>query len=86
MSKTFSFEIKKRDKKSRARLGVVHTPHGDIQTPIYMPVGTQACVKAMTSREMHEIGTQILLSTTLCSFLTLPVWLAVGSKFVIPLM
>ena len=64
MSKTFSFEIKKRDKKSRARLGVVHTPHGDIQTPIYMPVGTQACVKAMTSREMHEIGTQILLSNT----------------------
>ena len=64
MSKTFSFEIKKRDKKSRARLGVVHTAHGDIQTPIYMPVGTQACVKAMTSREMHEIGTQILLSNT----------------------
>ena len=49
MSKALTFEVKKRDAKSRARLGVVHTPHGDIQTPIYMPVGTQACVKAMTS-------------------------------------
>ena len=56
MSKALTFEVKKRDAKSRARLGVVHTPHGDIQTPIYMPVGTQACVKAMTSREMKEIG------------------------------
>ena len=43
MSKALTFEVKKRDAKSRARLGVVHTPHGDIQTPIYMPVGTQAC-------------------------------------------
>jgi queuine tRNA-ribosyltransferase len=43
---------------------VLHTPHGDIPTPIYMPVGTQATVKAMTSREMHEIGTHILLSNT----------------------
>ncbi len=49
---------------SGARLGVLHTPHGDIQTPIYMPVGTAAVVKAMTSREMEEIGTQILLSNT----------------------
>ena len=43
---------------------MLHTPHGDIETPIYMPVGTAACVKAMTSREMEEIGTQILLSNT----------------------
>ena len=64
MSKPLTFELKKRDVNSRARLGVVHTPHGDIQTPIYMPVGTQAVVKAMTSREMDEIGTQILLSNT----------------------
>ena len=59
-----TFEIKKRDLRSRARLGIVHTARGDIQTPIYMPVGTQAVVKAMTSREMDEIGTQILLSNT----------------------
>ncbi len=64
MSFPITFEIKKRDLRSRARLGIVHTACGDIQTPIYMPVGTQAVVKAMTSREMDEIGTQILLSNT----------------------
>ena len=64
MSFPLTFEIKKRDLRSRARLGIVHTIRGDIQTPIYMPVGTQAVVKAMTSREMDEIGTQILLSNT----------------------
>ena len=64
MSFPITFEIKKRDLRSRARLGIVHTARGDIQTPIYMPVGTQAVVKAMTSREMDEIGTQILLSNT----------------------
>ena len=60
----FSYELKHVCKQSGARLGVLHTPHGDIETPIYMPVGTAATVKAMTSREMEEIGTQILLSNT----------------------
>ena len=64
MSKPFSYELKHICKQSGARLGVLHTPHGDIETPIYMPVGTAATVKAMTSREMEEIGTQILLSNT----------------------
>ncbi|MBR4501675.1 MAG: tRNA guanosine(34) transglycosylase Tgt [Clostridia bacterium] len=64
MSKPFTFELIKTCKQSGARLGVLHTPHGDIPTPIYMPVGTQACVKAMTTREMEEIGTKILLSNT----------------------
>ena len=64
LSTGFSYEVKHVCKQSGARLGVLHTPHGDIQTPIYMPVGTSACVKAMTSREMEEIGTQILLSNT----------------------
>ena len=64
MSQPFSYEVTHVCKQSGARLGVLHTPHGDIQTPIYMPVGTAACVKAMTSREMEEIGTQILLSNT----------------------
>ncbi len=64
MSKPFEFELIKTCRQSGARLGVLHTPHGDIQTPIYMPVGTQACVKAMTGGEMEEIGTQILLSNT----------------------
>ena len=64
MSKPFSYEVKHICKQSGARLGVLHTPHGDIPTPIYMPVGTSACVKAMTPREMKEIGTKILLSNT----------------------
>ena len=64
MSQPFSYEVKHVCKQSGARLGVLHTPHGDIPTPIYMPVGTSACVKAMTPREMKEIGTKILLSNT----------------------
>ena len=64
MNPNFSYEVTHVCKQSGARLGVLHTPHGDIETPIYMPVGTAACVKAMTSREMEEIGTQILLSNT----------------------
>ena len=64
MSQLFSYEVKHICKQSGARLGVLHTPHGDIPTPIYMPVGTSACVKAMTPREMEEIGTKILLSNT----------------------
>jgi queuine tRNA-ribosyltransferase len=64
MSQPFSYELIHTCAQSGARLGVLHTPHGDVQTPIYMPVGTAAVVKAMTSREMEEIGTQILLSNT----------------------
>lgn len=64
MGHAVTFELIKRCAQSGARLGVLHTPHGDVPTPIYMPVGTQASVKAMTSREMHEIGTHILLSNT----------------------
>ncbi len=43
---------------------MLHTPHGDILTPVYMPVGTQATVKAMTPRELEELGAQIILSNT----------------------
>ena len=50
MSKPFTYELLHVCKQSGARLGVLHTPHGDIPTPIYMPVGTSACVKAMTPR------------------------------------
>ncbi len=64
MKPKFIYEVPHVCKQSGARLGVLHTPHGDIPTPIYMPVGTAACVKAMTPREMEEIGTKILLSNT----------------------
>ena len=64
MSEPVTFELLHTCKQSGARLGVLHTPHGDIPTPIYMPVGTQATVKAMTPREMEEIGAKIILSNT----------------------
>ena len=60
----FSFEVLKTCKQSGARLGLLHTPHGDIQTPIFMPVGTQATVKGTTPRELNEVGAQIILSNT----------------------
>lgn len=64
MAEHFSFELLHEDKHSGARAGLLHTPHGTIETPVYMPVGTQATVKAMTSHEMKEINTQILLANT----------------------
>ena len=57
----FSFELQKVDPETGARAGVFHTPHGDIETPVYMPVGTQATVKGMLPRDLKEIGTQIVL-------------------------
>ncbi len=60
----FAFEVLKTSEKTRARLGRLHTPHGDVETPVFMPVGTQATVKAMTPEELVSIGTQIILSNT----------------------
>ena len=51
----FEFELIKECPKTGARAGVLHTPHGDIKTPIYMPVGTQATVKALTPRSFWRI-------------------------------
>ena len=60
----FSFEIIKTDPETGARAGILHTPDGDVETPVYMPVGTQATVKGMLPRDLKEIGTGILLSNT----------------------
>ena len=65
-----TYELLHVDKNSGARRGVIHTPHGDIQTPIFMPVGTQATVKAMTPEELKEIvQAQIILGNTYHLFL-----------------
>ena len=64
MPSPLTFDLFKQDAATGARRGVVHTPHGDIQTPIFMPVGTQATVKATTPRELEEAGAQIILSNT----------------------
>ncbi len=58
------FELLKTDPSSRARLGRLTTTRGVIETPVFMPVGTQASVKALDNRELREMGTQILLGNT----------------------
>ena len=58
------FELIKESKDSKARLGKLYTPHGIIETPIFMPVGTRATVKAMTPEEVKDLGAQIILSNT----------------------
>lgn len=59
-----SFTIKTKDPHSRARLGVLSTPHGEVQTPVYMPVATQASVKAMTQEDLNSIGVEAILSNS----------------------
>ncbi len=63
MSK-FSFELQHIDKRTGARAGVYHTPHGDVLTPVYMPVGTQATVKGVLPRDLKTAGSSIILSNT----------------------
>ncbi|MBO5888749.1 MAG: tRNA guanosine(34) transglycosylase Tgt [Clostridia bacterium] len=60
----FYFETIKQDKKTGARAGILHTPHGDIKTPVYMPVGTQATVKGVYPKDLDEAGAQIVLANT----------------------
>ncbi len=62
-------EILKEDSRTRARLGKLHTPHGVIDTPVFMPVGTQATVKTLTPEELKELGAGIILSNTYHLFL-----------------
>lgn len=64
MSKNFSFEVQHIEKHTGARAGVFHTPHGDVLTPVYMPVGTQATVKGVLPRDLKEAGSSIVLSNT----------------------
>ena len=64
MNKNFSYEVLHIDKNSGARTGVLHTPHGDIFTPIFMPVGTLATVKSLTSDDLYDVGAQIILANT----------------------
>ena len=64
MKHAINYELKKIDSNSKARRGVIHTPHGDIQTPAFMPVGTQATVKAMLPEQVADTGADILLCNT----------------------
>jgi queuine tRNA-ribosyltransferase len=58
------FKVLSQDNSCKARVSEIQTAHGIIQTPIFMPVGTQATVKAIEQRELEEIGAQIMLSNT----------------------
>ena len=59
-----TYELIKTDSRTSARRGRVHTPHGVIETPVFMPVGTAATVKAMRPEEIKELGAEIILSNT----------------------
>jgi len=59
-----TFKITKKDSKSKARAGIIKTPHGDIETPSFVPVGTQGTVKAVSPRDLREMGAQIVLANT----------------------
>ncbi|HLD01666.1 MAG TPA: tRNA guanosine(34) transglycosylase Tgt [Patescibacteria group bacterium] len=60
----FKFTIETKDKKSKARAGKLETPHGEILTPNFNPVGTQAAVKTLSSQDLKDIGAQIVLSNS----------------------
>ncbi len=59
-----TFEITHIDKNSGARTGILHTPHGDVETPMFMPVGTQATVKFISPEELIEMGSGVVLANT----------------------
>lgn len=59
-----SFQINHHCKQSKARLGVLHTDHGDVETPVFMPVGTRASVKTLTNQQLIDSKAQIILGNT----------------------
>ena len=64
-----TYELVKKDERTGARAGIIHTPHGSFPTPIFMPVGTQASVKGVSPDELHDLGAGIILSNTYHLFL-----------------
>ncbi len=57
-----TYKLEKKD--GKARIGKIFTPHGEIETPVFMPVGTQATVKTMSKEELLDIGSEIILGNT----------------------
>ncbi len=60
----FCFELIKKEANTQARLGLLKTPHGEVKTPVFMPVGTQATVKSLTPEDLKDIGAEIILANT----------------------
>ena len=61
---SFSFRVLARDKKTHARLGMLQTGRGEIETPVFMPVGTAGTVKAMPQEFLEDLNIQIILANT----------------------
>lgn len=64
MDKRFYLEVKHVDKHTGARYGILHTPHGDVEVPMFMPVGTLATVKCLSPEEVKACGSGVILSNT----------------------
>ena len=62
--KNFYLEIKHIDKQTGARYGILHTPHGDVEVPMFMPVGTLATVKTLSPEEVKSLGAGVILANT----------------------
>lgn len=62
MKLAVTYKVENKDGKARA--GIITTPHGEIETPVFMPVGTQATVKTMSKEELIDIGSEIILGNT----------------------
>lgn len=62
--KTFDFRVIKKDKKTKARAGLLETPHGEIKTPAFSPVATKASVKALSPEDLLAVGSQVVLGNT----------------------
>ena len=60
----FQFEVVATDPETGARAGVLHTPHGVVETPVFMPVGTQGTVKSLSQQDLKDMGAQIILGNT----------------------
>src|SRR4026209_457450 len=60
----FEFDLINQSSATRARAGVFRTPHGDLETPVFAPVGTAATVKALTPAQLTELGATLVLSNT----------------------
>lgn len=60
----FEFRILKKSKKSQARLGVISTPHGEIETPAFVPVATRGTIRTLDTEEISDVGSQVLICNT----------------------
>lgn len=74
--KDFWYELKHVDAQTGARYGILHTPHGDVETPMFMPVGTLATVKGISPEQLKAMGSQVVLANTY------HLWLRPGSDVV----